>query len=135
MSKHHSSSSPQAQQPSIAVYYDGACPMCDKEIAYYRKLDTAGRVKWIDVAGPNPSCPIGYDQSTLLARFHVKELATDRMFDGAAGFARLWLAMPAPWRQFGMVAALPPVTWLLDWGYWMTLKIRPLMTRYLFKSR
>jgi predicted DCC family thiol-disulfide oxidoreductase YuxK len=120
-------------QPSIAVYFDGGCPMCAKEIAHYQKLDTAGHVQWVDIAGPNPSCPIGYDQSTLLARFHVKELDTGRMLDGAAGFVRLWRAMPAPWRQLGVVASWPPVTWLLELGYRVTLRVRPVMTRYLFK--
>lgn len=122
-----------ATEPSIAVYYDGGCPMCAKEIAHYRKLDTAGNVQWVDIAGPNPSCPIGYNQPTLLARFHVKELATDRMLDGAAGFVRLWQAMPTPWRQLGAIASFAPVTWVLELGYRVTLKVRPLMTRYLFK--
>ena len=133
MNKHHAVSDDHHSQPSIAVYFDGGCPMCAKEIAHYQKLDTAGHVQWVDIAGPNPSCPIGYEQSTLLARFHVKELDTGRMLDGAAGFVRLWRAMPAPWRQLGVVASWPPVTWLLELGYRVTLRLRPVMTRYLFK--
>ncbi len=113
----------------LAVYYDGACPMCAKEIAYYQKLDSANRVQWIDVAGPNPSCPIGYDQATLLARFHVKELSTDQVYHGAAGFTRLWRAMPGPWRQIGGLASIAPVTWVLELGYRVTLKVRPWLTK------
>ncbi|MCD8503704.1 MAG: DCC1-like thiol-disulfide oxidoreductase family protein [Burkholderiaceae bacterium] len=107
--------------------------MCTKEIAYYQRLDTAHRVQWVDVAGPNPSCPIGYDQQTLLARFHVKDLKADQIYDGAAGFAKLWSAMPTPWKQLGAVASLPPVTWLLELGYRLTLKIRPMLTKHFLK--
>jgi predicted DCC family thiol-disulfide oxidoreductase YuxK len=121
-----------AAQPAIAVYFDGGCPMCAKEIAHYQKLDTAGCVQWVDIAGPHPSCPIGYDQSTLLARFHVEEINSGRMLDGAAGFARLWREMPTPWKQLGVVASWAPVTWLLELGYRVTLKVRPVMARYLF---
>ena len=108
--------------------------MCAKEIAYYRRLDSdQRRVQWIDVAGPNPSCPIGYDQQMLLARFHVKDLTTDRIYDGAAGFAKLWQAMPSPWRQLGAIASVAPITWMLELGYRLTLKVRPMLAKYLFK--
>lgn len=109
--------------------------MCAREIAYYQRLDTTGNVQWIDVAGPNPSCPVGYDQQTLLARFHVKDLESSRVYDGAAGFARLWKAMPTPWRQLGHVASFPAMTWLLELGYRITLKVRPLLARYIFDSK
>lgn len=120
--------------PGISVYFDGGCPMCAKEIAYYQGLDKGHRVEWIDVAGPNPSCPIGYDQQRLLARFHVKDLATGQIYDGAAGFARLWRAMPTPWKQLGAVASMPPITWILEIGYRLTLKVRPLLAKRFFKS-
>lgn len=107
--------------------------MCAKEIAYYQRLDKAQQVQWVDVAGPNPSCPVGYDQQTLLARFHVKEIATGQIYDGAAGFARLWQAMPAPWRQLGSFASLAPITWLLEFGYRITLKVRPKLVKSFFK--
>jgi len=62
--------------PEVVVYFDGSCPMCSKEIQYYRGLDKESRILWEDVAGENPSCPIGYDQATLMQRFHVKEVAS-----------------------------------------------------------
>ncbi len=119
--------------PEIAVYFDGGCPMCATEIAYYQRLDTAQRVQWIDVAEPNAHCPIGYDQQTLLARFHVKDLHTSQIYDGAAGFAKLWQAMPTPWKQLGAVASLTPITWLLELGYRVTLKVRPYIATRFFK--
>jgi len=124
-----------AKGPEVVVYFDGSCPMCSKEIQYYRGLDKHARILWEDVAGENPSCPIGYDQATLMARFHVKEIASGQVFDGAAGFARVWLALPAPWRGLGKIATFKPVTWVMEMGYRLTLKVRPLIAHRFFGAR
>jgi hypothetical protein len=107
--------------------------MCAKEIHYYQRLDREALVQWVDVAGPNPSCPIGYDQQTLMARFHVKDLQTSEVYHGAAGFVHLWQSMPTPWRQLGTFASFRPVTWLLELGYRLTLKVRPRLVKLMFK--
>ncbi len=39
----------------LMVYYDGQCPVCRREIALYRRLDTAGAVAWRDLHEPGPS--------------------------------------------------------------------------------
>lgn len=120
-------------KPEVAVFFDGACPMCTKEIGYYRSIDTGGRVLWEDVASDNPSCPVGYDKETLLKRFHVKDLTTGQVYDGAAGFAHLWCSLPQPWRWAGKIAKFAPVTWLMEVGYLATLKVRPYIARRFFK--
>ena len=122
-------------QAEVVVYFDGSCPMCSKEIQYYRGLDKHARVLWEDVAGENPSCPIGYDQATLMARFHVKEIASGQVFHGAAGFARVWCALPAPWHGLGKIATFKPVTWVMEMGYRLTLKVRPVIARRFFGAR
>lgn len=113
----------------IAVYFDGGCPLCAKEIGYYQRLDQAQHVQWVDISRPNASCPIGFDQTTLLQRFHVKDLKTRQVVHGAAGFARLWCALPQPWRFIGHIASWAPVTGLLELGYRFTLTIRPFLVK------
>lgn len=124
-----------AAKAEVVVYFDGSCPMCSKEIQYYRGLDKHARIHWEDVAGENPSCPIGYDQATLMARFHVKEVNSGKVFHGAAGFARVWCALPAPWRGLGKIATFAPITWVLEVGYRLTLKVRPMIARRFFGAR
>ncbi len=124
----------QSTTQEVAVFFDGGCPMCTKEIAYYRRIDTGCRVLWEDAASDNPSCPVGYDKETLLKRFHVKDLRTGQIYDGAAGFAHLWCALPQPWRSAGQVAKITPVTWLMEMGYLVTLRIRPFIARHFFKA-
>ena len=30
------------------VFYDGGCPLCRREIAHYRRIDSAERLRWVD---------------------------------------------------------------------------------------
>lgn len=114
--------------PRMTVFYDGACPLCRREIAFYRRLDRAQRVHWHDVAQA-AACPDGLCQSDLLARFHVRT-AAGRMESGARAFAALWQELPAPWPMFGRIAQWPGIAWLLEYAYRLFLKVRPLMRRW-----
>jgi predicted DCC family thiol-disulfide oxidoreductase YuxK len=115
-------------QPQLTVFFDGACPLCQREIAYYQRLDTAGQMRWVDVSAADAPCPDGYCQHDLLKRFHV-QCAQGRIYSGAAGFAHLWAALPGVWRYVGKVAMWPPMTWLLEVFYKAFLPLRPWMQR------
>lgn len=106
--------------------------MCAKEINYYQRIDADARIAWEDVSAAGASCPLGYDRDTLLRRFHIKETSSGRIYSGAAGFARLWCALPGAWRIAGKIARIPGVTWLLEQGYVLTLRVRPWLVRRFF---
>ncbi|MBH0196127.1 MAG: DUF393 domain-containing protein [Nitrospira sp.] len=36
----------------LTVFFDGACPICDREIALMRRLDRRGRLKFSDFISP-----------------------------------------------------------------------------------
>jgi predicted DCC family thiol-disulfide oxidoreductase YuxK len=111
--------------PHVTVWYDGACPLCTREIALFRRLDGAGRIAFVDVADPDaaPSCPL--DRGSLLARFHAQERGRP-IVSGAAAFAALWRATPVlAW--LGHLARLPPVLWALERLYVAFLRVRPRM--------
>ena len=113
---------------SLEVFFDGSCPMCRREIAYYQALDTSRRLAWVDVSANHVNCPDGYCQSDLLRRFHVR--APDgRMLSGAAGFALMWTFLPGAWKIVGQVASLWPVSSLLELAYRAFLPIRPWLQR------
>lgn len=119
---------PQPPSQRMTVFYDGACPLCRREIAFYQRLDQPQRLIWRDVA-QGADCPDGYCSADLLARFHV--LTTDgRMESGARAFAALWMALPAPWPWFGRIAQWPGIAWLLEGAYRLFLPLRPLIRRF-----
>ena len=113
----------------VKVWYDGACPLCQREIALMKKWDRAGdlngMIDFIDVSGDgDASCPI--EQSELLARFHAEEDGV--ILSGAAAFAAMWRAIPRL-RLLGLLARNRGVLAVLEWLYIMFLKVRPYLQR------
>ncbi len=111
----------------LTVYFDGACPLCRREVAFYRRLDRAGRIAWQDVSAPDaaPGCDLSRDAA--LQRFHVRE-ADGRLASGAAGFVAVWRRLPG-FRWLAPLAAWPPALRLLEHAYLGFLKIRPWISR------
>lgn len=118
------SSAVDASAPAVTVWYDGACPLCTREIALMRRLDRKTRIRFVDVADPSSSCPL--DRGELLARFHAEEQG--RMLSGAAAFAAMWRAIPVL-RPIGLLARYRPVERLLERLYLHFLRWRPALQR------
>ncbi len=118
------------QPPCLTVFFDGACPMCRREIAYYQRLDTRQRVGWQDVSAPasGQDCPDGLCRADMLKRFHVMD-SSGQVFSGAAGFVQLWRVLPAPWSLLGRIAGLPGLVQLLELVYRAFLPVRPWLQR------
>lgn len=105
---------------AVTVWYDGACPLCLREIALMRRLDRRGAIAFVDVSTPDSVCPI--DRRDLLARFHARENGV--MLSGAAAFAAMWRAIPAL-KPLGWAARNRVVLGALEWLYLRFLVLRP----------
>lgn len=110
---------------AVTVWYDGACPLCIREIALMRRLDRAAQIEFVDVAPEGAACPI--DRNLLLARFHARE-AGGPILDGAAAFAAMWRAIPLL-RPLGIAARNGTVLAILERLYRAFLKVRPWLQR------
>ncbi|MFM8616844.1 MAG: thiol-disulfide oxidoreductase DCC family protein [Alphaproteobacteria bacterium] len=108
-------------QAQLTVWFDGACPLCLREIALMRRLDQRGAIDFIDIGAEGAACPI--DPTLLLARCHARE-ADGPLLDGAAAFAAMWRAIPLL-SPLGYAARFPPFLWLLERAYRGFLRIRP----------
>ncbi len=104
----------------VQVWFDGACPLCVREIALMRRLDRRGAIDFVDIARDDAVCPI--DRAAALARFHASENGT--VVSGAAAFAAMWRAIPLL-RPLGLAARLPGVLAGLEWLYLRFLVVRP----------
>lgn len=112
---------------STTVYFDGACPLCRREIAHYQRVDSEFALRFVDVSAPNAATPDGVDRQQALARFHVRA-GDGRVLSGAAAFVAVWAALPG-WRWAARVARLPGAHWLLELGYRAFLPLRPYLAR------
>jgi demethoxyubiquinone hydroxylase (CLK1/Coq7/Cat5 family)/predicted DCC family thiol-disulfide oxidoreductase YuxK len=109
------------------VLYDGACPLCRREIALYQGLRADQPLAFVDVSDAAAGLPPGTDRDRLLARFHVLR-ADGSMADGARGFVALWAFLPG-WRWLARLALVPGVTPLLEGAYRVSLVLRPTLQR------
>ena len=118
----------QDQCDSLTVLYDGACPLCRREISVYQNLQplkTGQSLKFLDVSLPDSALPAGGVRSEYLARFHVQR-ENGQVLSGAAAFAALWATLPG-WRWLALLARLPGATPLLELVYRGFLLVRPQM--------
>jgi predicted DCC family thiol-disulfide oxidoreductase YuxK len=118
----------QAQPAGLAVFFDGGCPLCRREIDFYRRRAGAEAISWVDISAvESDSVAPGLTREAALARFHVRR-GDGSLVSGATAFAELWRALPA-FRTIGRIAAIPPLPTLLEWAYRVFLPIRPTLQR------
>ena len=117
-----------AAAPQLTVLYDGACPLCRREIGVYRGLRSSTPVCFADVSDCAQPLPPGTSREQLLARFHVRD--TDgRLLSGAQAFLALWAALPG-WRWLARVGRVPGAAWVMERIYRLFLRVRPALQRW-----
>ena len=120
-----------ANTDRLVVLYDGACPLCRREIGIYRDLTPDRPVEFCDVSDPTNALPTDSTREQLLARFHVRH-SDGRLESGAHAFIALWERLPY-WRWIARVARLPGVAGLMEIAYRGFLRIRPRIQRWMAK--
>jgi predicted DCC family thiol-disulfide oxidoreductase YuxK len=114
--------------PALTVLYDGACPLCRREIGIYRGLQSSTPLCFADVSDAAQPLPQGSTQGQLLARFHVLD-AEGRLLSGAQAFLALWAVLPG-WRWLARVGRLPGAAWTMERVYRLFLHLRPALQRW-----
>ncbi len=112
----------------MLVWFDGACPLCRREIAWVCRLDRRGAIAFVDVswAAAQDDAACAVDRSALLARFHALE--DGRVVSGADAFAAMWRAVPLL-RPLGLAARNRLVLAGLEGLYGLFLRVRPRLQR------
>ena len=97
------------------VYFDGACPLCAREITLLRRLDRHDRIRFTDIAAPGFDVrSTGLDMDQLMATIRGR-LADGTPVEGVEVFRQLYGAV-----GFGPLVAisrLPGMHQLLDLAY------------------
>jgi predicted DCC family thiol-disulfide oxidoreductase YuxK len=117
----------------LQVFYDGSCPLCTREIAFYQRREGADGICWVDVsANTSPEAYPGLSKDQALSRFHVKT-GNGTLVSGGAAFAELWTALPG-FRPLGRIFQTSFLVWMLNGAYDAFLKFRPFLQRLAAKS-
>lgn len=114
----------------ITVLYDGACPLCRREISVYQglaPLQADAPVSYADVSDAALELPPGTTRAQLLARFHVRD-RDGKLHSGAQAFLLLWSALPG-WRWLARLGRLPGAARAMEWAYTVFLRCRPRLQR------
>ncbi len=118
-----------ASSPSfpLRVFYDGACPLCSREIEHYHRRDRQGWIVPVDISAPDFD-PAPFD--IPLASFMHELHAIDRLgevYRGVDAFRAIWQAFPdvGLYRALAVIVALPVVNPLARLGYRGFARMRP----------
>jgi len=118
---------------TLTVFFDGSCPLCRSEIAFYQKKQSIGQFNFVDVSNAQTDFPAGLDQTSAMARFHVlsKEVG---LLSGARAFSELWRRVPG-WRVAGYLTSLPGASLLFEGVYRFFLIFRPQIVKMFLKVK
>ena len=112
----------------VTVYFDGSCPLCRREIGFYKNSAGADQIRWEDISRVLDGQVAGdLSCQQAMARFHVRA-AVGSLKSGAAAFVELWLSLKN-WYWLGWMFAHPPGVWFLEKCYVGFLRIRPAIQR------
>ena len=114
----------------LTVYYDGACPLCRREIAFISSRMKDGDAAFLDISdGAGEKLGPDLDRETALKRFHIR-LSNGTLLSGASAFAEIWKKTPGlGW--LGHLVSQPSLTPSFDWLYSRFLIVRPWFQRLL----
>jgi predicted DCC family thiol-disulfide oxidoreductase YuxK len=115
----------------LAVFYDGNCLVCSREIDHYRTLNHAGRLQFVDISAPDFQADRdGPTSEQLQTRMHVRD-AAGRYWSGVDAFPIIWQALPGRgYRCLARGVKLPLLYQLAKLGYALFARFR----RYLPKT-
>lgn len=112
--------------PACTVYYDGSCPLCQREISFYQGQEGSDAVRWHDLTAASTGAD-DLSDTDAMKRFHMRR-ADGTLVSGAQAFAEVMQTMPRL-RLLGKALGTPPIVWLAEGGYRLFLTIRPLISR------
>jgi predicted DCC family thiol-disulfide oxidoreductase YuxK len=98
------------------VFFDGACPLCRREIAHYRRIDRSERLRWVDASVEADTLAAhDLDLERAMAELHVLDGAW-RWHRGVDAFVLIWSRLP-PYRWLARLVSLPGLHSLLEIVY------------------
>lgn len=111
---------------SVEVFFDGGCPLCQREIGLLRRWDRKQKIRFTDISAPDfDAAAVGKTHAELMDQIYGR-LPDGQFIRGVEVFRRLYSAV-----GFGplvLLTRLPIISQLLDAGYYVFAKNRLRLT-------
>ena len=98
-------------EPSLTLLYDGACPLCLREVKFLKRRDLQGRLAFVDIDqhAYNPAQWKGISYRDAMVRIHavrsdgeiLKDVAVFREAYRCVGLG--WIYAPTEWPVIGLL--------------------------------
>ena len=92
----NSTKAQQLDEADCTMFFDGGCPLCHREVAFYEKLDSDNKVNFLDISTLQAEPPglVAYGVSLQHAMERIHVLDRGEMVSGAKAFLSLWEKLP-----------------------------------------
>ena len=115
---------------ALRVFYDGKCPLCQREIAYYQRLTSTEPINWIDAnENPNQLKAAGITKAEALARLHAVSTKGE-IVSGVHAFHEIWKPLPR-FRLLAICLNFYPLQLFMRHLYEKFLHYRPTLQKIL----
>ena len=107
----------------VTMYFDGACPLCQREVALLKRLDKAKNVKWQDISkdiGDLVNDGISFEEA--MQQLHARD-KNNQLQKGVDAFITVWRELPY-FRILAFLGSLPGIKWLAAVSYAVFAKWR-----------
>ena len=117
---------------TTTVFFDGACPLCSREISVYQRMISQHRITdlaFIDISkheNANALATINVTLQDALAVLHCID-KNGVLHKGTPAFAAMWDRLPY-WHWLGRIVSLPGVSNIVEAGYLVWAKNRTRVT-------
>ena len=108
-----------SKQPTITVYYDDQCPLCTREINFYKRKIEPKDAHWEAISNINEE---KIDKSKALEKLHVSD-SNGNLFVGTDAFIEIWARIPQL-NKIAKVMKIPIFKIFLEIGYEIFLILR-----------
>jgi len=110
------------------VFFDGACHLCAREIAHYKRIDRAHALSYIDISKSGFNAG-RYELDAKQVRRHLHVLLPNGEWAvGVAGFQAIWDVIPSL-QWLASISRRPIIYWIMTRAYAVFAAIRPFLPR------
>lgn len=107
---------PPQKDPELELFFDGACPLCRREVRVIMALDRDKRIRFTDISVPEfDAGRVGMPYAVLMDRIHARLPGDGTFIEGVEVFRRIYAALGLGW--LATISRVPGIAGGLELAY------------------